>query len=85
MNAHNEGNVPKNWNFPKFHALQHAFDDVKSKGVTLNYNTKPNKKMHGPLKKAYILHTNFKGATEQVLIVYYTIENEILMHLPHRF
>ncbi len=38
-----------------------------AKGVTQNYNTKPNEKMHGPLKDAYQLRTNFKEVAEQVL------------------
>jgi hypothetical protein len=56
---------PKDWNFPKLHLLQHAFDDIEAKGVTRNYNTKPNEKMHGPLKKAYLLKTNFKDYAKQ--------------------
>ncbi|KAK0464016.1 hypothetical protein IW261DRAFT_1427519 [Armillaria novae-zelandiae] len=40
------------------------YEDL-SKGVTLNYNTKPNEKMHGPLKDAYQLQTNFKDVAEQ--------------------
>ncbi|KAI0310246.1 hypothetical protein OF83DRAFT_1070829, partial [Amylostereum chailletii] len=57
----------KNWNFPKVHLHQHAFDDIRAKGVTKNYNTKPNKKMHGPLKKAYLRRTNFKDVAPQIL------------------
>ena len=55
----------KNWDFPKIHWIEHAFDDIEAKGVTRNYNTKPNEKLHGPLKKCY-LKTNFKNVTEQV-------------------
>ncbi|KAF8274704.1 hypothetical protein EI94DRAFT_1561318 [Lactarius quietus] len=50
---------PKNWNFPKMHALVHSFDNIEAKGASRNYNTKPNKKLHGPLKKLYALRTNF--------------------------
>ncbi|KAK0184967.1 hypothetical protein F5146DRAFT_1125354 [Armillaria mellea] len=57
----------KSWNFPKVHSHQHMVDDILQKGVTLNYNTKPNEKMHGPLKDAYQLHTNFKDVAEQQL------------------
>lgn len=57
----------KNWNFPKLHALQHAFDDIEAKGASRNYNTKPNEKMHGPLKKAYQLRTNFKDVASQAI------------------
>ncbi|KAK0499398.1 hypothetical protein EDD18DRAFT_1102761 [Armillaria luteobubalina] len=45
----------KKWNFPKVHSHKHMADDILEKGVMLNYNTKPNEKMHGPLKDAYQL------------------------------
>ena len=48
-----KSNSGKNWNFPKIHMIEHAFDDIEAKGATRNYNTKPNEKLHGPLKKAY--------------------------------
>ncbi|KDQ51821.1 hypothetical protein JAAARDRAFT_62330 [Jaapia argillacea MUCL 33604] len=57
----------KNWCFPKMHTHQHLFDDIKAKGVTQNYNTKPNEKMHGPLKDSYDLRTNRKDVTAQIL------------------
>ncbi|KAH9168438.1 hypothetical protein EDB89DRAFT_1855509 [Lactarius sanguifluus] len=57
----------KDWNFPKMHALVHSFDDIKAKGATRNYNTKPNEKLHGPLKKAYLRQTNFKDVAPQIL------------------
>ena len=71
----NEG---KNWNFPKMHTHQHLFDDIEMKGVTLNYNTKPNEKLHGPLKESYRRRTNFKDVANQVgfltcTIVLYTL------------
>ena len=44
----------------------HLFDDIKAKGVTRNFNTKPNEKMHGPLKESYQLRTNFKNVVDQV-------------------
>ncbi|KAF8257057.1 hypothetical protein EI94DRAFT_1842699 [Lactarius quietus] len=56
----------KNWNFPKMHALVHSFDDVRAKGASRNYNTKPNEKLHGPIKKAY-MRTNFKDVAYQIL------------------
>ncbi|KAF8268768.1 hypothetical protein EI94DRAFT_1576741, partial [Lactarius quietus] len=58
---------PKNWNFPKMHALVHCFDDIEAKGASRNYNTKPNEKLHGPLKKSYALRTNFKNFAGQIL------------------
>ena len=58
----------KNWNFPKMHALIHSFDDIEAKGATRNYNTKPNEKLHGPIKKAYLRQTNFKDVAPQVCL-----------------
>ncbi|KAF8273398.1 hypothetical protein EI94DRAFT_1696683 [Lactarius quietus] len=49
-----EDDPAKKWNFPKMHALVHSFDDIEAKGASRNYNTKPNEKMHGPLKKSQI-------------------------------
>ncbi|KAK0471836.1 hypothetical protein IW261DRAFT_1571498 [Armillaria novae-zelandiae] len=59
----------KNWNFPKAHSHQHLFDDIEAKGVTLNYNMKPNKSMHGSFKELYQRRTNFKNIDEQILRV----------------
>ena len=56
----------KNWNFPKNHLSMHVFDNIEAKGVTRNFNTKPNEKMHGPLKESYQLQTNFKDIADQV-------------------
>ncbi|KAG1730396.1 uncharacterized protein EDB91DRAFT_1239095 [Suillus paluster] len=56
----------KSWNFPKKHLSAHLFDDIEVKGVSQNYSTKPNEKMHGPLKDAYQDRTNFKNFAEQV-------------------
>jgi len=44
----------------------HLFDDILAKGVTRNYNTKPNEKMHGPLRVIYHRRTNFKDVAPQV-------------------
>jgi len=38
----------KEWDFPKLHTHQHLFDDIENKGVTCNFNTKPDKNLHGP-------------------------------------
>ncbi|KAH8985616.1 hypothetical protein EDB86DRAFT_3049177 [Lactarius hatsudake] len=57
----------KNWNFPKMHALVHSFDDIEAKGASRNYNTKPNEKMHGFLRKLYLNRTNFKNVASQIL------------------
>ncbi|KAK0493669.1 hypothetical protein EDD18DRAFT_1013410, partial [Armillaria luteobubalina] len=59
----------KCWNFLKAHSHQHLFDDIEAKGVTLNYNTKPNESMHGSFKESYQHCTNFKNVDEQILRV----------------
>ncbi|KAI6033517.1 hypothetical protein BKA83DRAFT_4460366 [Pisolithus microcarpus] len=59
-------NTKKNWNFPKNH-IAHTFNDIEAKGVTHNFSTKPNEKMHGPLKEKYQRHTNFKNVADQIL------------------
>ncbi|KIK12575.1 hypothetical protein PISMIDRAFT_18651 [Pisolithus microcarpus 441] len=60
-------NTKKNWNFPKNHTCAHAFNDIEVKGVTCNFSTKPNEKMHGPLKEKYQRHMNFKNVADQIL------------------
>jgi hypothetical protein len=57
----------KSWNFPKIHLRKHLSRDIREKGVTRNYNTKPNEKMHGPIRKIYQHRTNFKDVADQVL------------------
>ncbi|KAF7973288.1 hypothetical protein HWV62_15663 [Athelia sp. TMB] len=59
----------KSWDFIKAHLPKHIFDDVVGKGATRNYNTKPNEKLHGPLKNAYRDRTNFKNVAQQILKV----------------
>ncbi|KAG5640563.1 hypothetical protein DXG03_008070 [Asterophora parasitica] len=49
------------------HIHWHFFHrDILSKGVARNYDTKPNKKAHGPLRKAYLQLTNFKNVEPQL-------------------
>ncbi|KAI6018748.1 hypothetical protein BKA83DRAFT_4464972 [Pisolithus microcarpus] len=67
--AQKTNNTKKNWNFPKNHTCMHAFDDIEAKGITHNFNTKPNEKMHGPLKEKYQKCTNFKNIAQQILDV----------------
>ncbi|KAJ6518357.1 hypothetical protein DFH09DRAFT_1264672 [Mycena vulgaris] len=50
----------KNWNFPKFHARRHAFDDIKNKGASRNFGTKTSESMHGTIRQTYHRLTNFK-------------------------
>ncbi|KAJ7782439.1 hypothetical protein DFH07DRAFT_900870 [Mycena maculata] len=57
----------KNWNFPKAHLHQHAFDDIERKGVTKNFSTKIDESMHGPVRAAYLQQTNFKNVQPQIL------------------
>ena len=64
--AKTEHYTQKNWYFITLHLLNHLFDDIESKGVTCNYNTKQNKKMHGSVKMAYRDHMNFKNIVSQV-------------------
>ncbi|KAG2338015.1 hypothetical protein BDR05DRAFT_978302 [Suillus weaverae] len=59
--------LDKDWSFPKLHMITHLFDDIEAKGASRNYNTKPNKQMHGPLKDWYQNQTNFKNIAEQIL------------------
>ncbi|KAG1850262.1 hypothetical protein C8R48DRAFT_778238 [Suillus tomentosus] len=59
----------KNWNFPKLHMSVHIFDNIEAKGVTSNYNTKPNEKMHGSLKESYLMRTNFRDIAPQILCI----------------
>ncbi|KAM6499899.1 hypothetical protein JOM56_005407 [Amanita muscaria] len=59
----------KNWDFPKMHLQQHMSEDIRMKGVTRNYSTKPSEKMHRLLKESYQLRTNFKAVATQILKV----------------
>jgi hypothetical protein len=63
--------IGKNWNFPKMHLNTHVFGDIMQKGVTRNYNTKPNESMHRSLKDNYHTRTNFKNVVDQVGANYY--------------
>lgn len=54
------------WNFPKTHLWTHARRDITRKGAARNYSTRPNEKLHGPLKTAYALCSNGKDVAKQV-------------------
>ncbi|EGO03059.1 hypothetical protein SERLA73DRAFT_47478, partial [Serpula lacrymans var. lacrymans S7.3] len=73
----------KSWNFPKAHLHAHVFDDIEAKGVTQNYNTKPNKKLHGPLKKSYTPQSDGKQVADQVCL--YTISLNICLWIEFVF
>ncbi|KAJ7075495.1 hypothetical protein B0H15DRAFT_925434 [Mycena belliarum] len=57
----------KNWNFPKFHARKHVFDDIANKGASRNFGTKTSESMHGAIRKTYQRLTNFKDVTPQLV------------------
>ncbi|KAJ6476594.1 hypothetical protein DFH09DRAFT_1253495 [Mycena vulgaris] len=60
-----EGTVhgEKNWNFPKFHARSHVFNDIERKGASRNFGTKTSESMHGAIRNTYHRLTNFKDVT----------------------
>lgn len=49
------------------HTQKHLVEDIREKGVTRNYNTKTNEKLHGPIKDSYHLRSNFKNVASQIL------------------
>ncbi|KAG2151677.1 uncharacterized protein EDB93DRAFT_1240030 [Suillus bovinus] len=57
------------WDFPKAHLWKHATRDIQMKGAVRNYSTRPNEKLHGPLKEAYERQSNGKDVTDQILRV----------------
>ncbi|KAG1903935.1 uncharacterized protein F5891DRAFT_946142, partial [Suillus fuscotomentosus] len=61
--------IKTDWNFPKTHLWKHAQRDIESKGVARNYSTRPNEKLHGPLKAAYLNQSNGKDVAKQILRV----------------
>jgi len=54
------GNDDKDWNIPKMHTHTHTFPDIMAKGVTINYDTKPNEGTHGAPKTTYKFISNGK-------------------------
>ncbi|KAG1796452.1 uncharacterized protein HD556DRAFT_1431467 [Suillus plorans] len=57
------------WDFPKAHLWQHATRGIRMKGAVHNYSTRPNEKLHGPLKEAYERQSNGKDVADQILRV----------------
>ncbi|KAG1739543.1 hypothetical protein EDB19DRAFT_1928076 [Suillus lakei] len=57
------------WDFPKVHLWKHVTRDIRMKGVVRNYTTRPNEKLHGPLKEAYKRQSNGKDVAQQILHV----------------
>lgn len=56
----------KSWAFIKLHYHLHLFDDIQDKGILRGLSTRPNEKLHGPLRKIYLNRTNFKDTGSQV-------------------
>ncbi|KAK7059249.1 hypothetical protein R3P38DRAFT_3303349 [Favolaschia claudopus] len=50
----------KNWNFPKMHLQQHAFDDIVRKGASRNFGAKIDESMHAATRAAYLRQTFLK-------------------------
>jgi hypothetical protein len=63
----NKDTGQKSWDFPKFGMLAHVFPGIQAKGVTSNYNTKPNEHVHKWTRHAY-MHGNKKNVDKQVCI-----------------
>ncbi|KAF8195254.1 hypothetical protein K438DRAFT_1906569 [Mycena galopus ATCC 62051] len=57
----------KKWNFPKVHAHQHVFDDIRRKGVSRNFGAKIDEAVHGPVRQTYQRQMNFKNIATQIL------------------
>ncbi|KAI9572239.1 hypothetical protein HD554DRAFT_2320517 [Boletus coccyginus] len=53
------------WDFLKAHLWKYVVWDIRTKGVTRNYSTRPNEKMHGALKDVYADRTNGKDIEKQ--------------------
>ncbi|KAG1837031.1 hypothetical protein DFJ58DRAFT_718946 [Suillus subalutaceus] len=68
LNSPIEG-LKLDWDFPKAHLWKHATRDIRMKGVVRNYSTRPNEKLHGPLKEAYERQSNGKDVADQILRV----------------
>ncbi|TFY63623.1 hypothetical protein EVG20_g6237 [Dentipellis fragilis] len=55
----------KNWDFPKQHASAHLPSDIRNKGATINYSTRPGEGFQREMKEAYRT-TNFKNTDAQM-------------------
>ncbi|KAG2123498.1 hypothetical protein BD769DRAFT_1628911 [Suillus cothurnatus] len=64
------------WDFPKVHLWKHATRDIRMKGAVRNYTTRPNEKLHGPLKEAYEHQSNGKKVAEQILRLVDTFDEQ---------
>ncbi|EIW75453.1 hypothetical protein CONPUDRAFT_158916 [Coniophora puteana RWD-64-598 SS2] len=57
----------KTWDLPKLHMGEHILACIIAMGILHNYDTRPNEKMHGPLKEWYLFRTNFRDVASQLL------------------
>ncbi|KAA1474760.1 hypothetical protein DENSPDRAFT_906474 [Dentipellis sp. KUC8613] len=55
----------KDWDFPKQHAATHLPSDIRNKGATINYSTRPGEGFQREMKEAYRT-TNFKDTERQM-------------------
>ncbi|KIJ37767.1 hypothetical protein M422DRAFT_259605 [Sphaerobolus stellatus SS14] len=56
----------KNFNYPKHHSLVHLPEDLRAKGVTENYSTRPGEGFQQEVQQAYD-QTNFRDIEPQVV------------------
>lgn len=65
----------KSWDgIIKVHSHIHAIRDIRTKGVLRNMDTKPSEKFNGPLRKWYLMQTNFRNVESQVgLVILYVL------------
>ena len=54
------------WRFPKVHLWKHIVCDIRLKGVSRNFSTRPNESMHGALREAYDCRSNGRDVAAQV-------------------
>ncbi|KAI0091220.1 hypothetical protein BDY19DRAFT_934569 [Irpex rosettiformis] len=62
-----ETSLDKDWDgIIKVHSHLHASRDIRLKGAMINMDTKTSERLHGPLRKAYQMRTNFKQVEGQL-------------------
>ncbi|KIJ28811.1 hypothetical protein M422DRAFT_269862 [Sphaerobolus stellatus SS14] len=63
--SHLSADLDKNYNYPKHHNLLHLPEDLRAKGSTVNYTTRPGEGFQQEVKQAYD-QTNFKNTEPQM-------------------
>lgn len=58
----------KNFDFPKQHAVMHAPDDIRRKGATKNFSTRPGEGFQQEVREAFG-QTNFREVLGQVSVL----------------